>query len=51
MKSEEEDSGKFISKKITISLHGILEYYGIAIVKDLTLVQVTSFMALLVDLH
>ncbi|OIT00763.1 hypothetical protein A4A49_06420 [Nicotiana attenuata] len=51
VKSEEEDSGKFIGKKITISLQGILEYYGIAIVKDLTLVQITSFMALLVGMY
>ncbi|OIS97543.1 hypothetical protein A4A49_01760 [Nicotiana attenuata] len=51
VKSEEEDSCIFIGKNVIICLHGILEYYGVTIVKDLTLVQVTSFMALRVDIY
>lgn len=50
-KSDEEDSGNVIGKKVIISLVGKLEYYDASILTISTLVKVISVMASLVDLY
>ncbi|XP_055829667.1 uncharacterized protein LOC129898946 isoform X2 [Solanum dulcamara] len=51
VKSEEEDSGGVICKKMIISLLEKLEYYDVVILKIPILVQLTSFIVSLIDMY